>query len=120
MNGWKRGISRVLGTGSALYGLSVLVAPGSLARQCRLDNPDDPSTRLLAVTFGVRDVVSGASIMRARNRDALRTALLVRGFLDAGDAVACTLLLNDRRARVLVAGVAGWWATMSFAVAALL
>jgi hypothetical protein len=120
MTGWKRRASRLLGTGTAAYGLSVLVMPASLAKQCALEDPDAPTARLLAITFGVRDLVSGVSILRARNRDALRKALLVRGVLDSGDAVACALLLTDRRARARVVGVAGTWAALSFAVAAAL
>jgi hypothetical protein len=120
LNGWQRRASQFLGTGTALYGLSVLVVPGSLAKQCALANPEAPSTRLLAITFGVRDLVSGVSILRARNRDALRVALRVRCALDTGDALACVALLPDRDARVRVAGVAGVWAALSFAVAAAL
>ena len=118
MTGWKRRAARLLGGGSALYGLSVLVLPGSLARQCALEDAGSSTARLLAITFGVRDLVSGASILRARSRDELRTALFVRGLMDSGDAVACTLLLTDRGARARVAGVAGTWAALSFAVAA--
>ncbi len=120
MSGWRRRISRLVGGGSALYGLSVLVMPGSLARQCALKDPDSPSTRLLSVTFGVRDLVSGASILRAGSSDSLRTALLVRGLMDSGDALACALVLTDRGARARVVGVAGGWAVLSFAVAAAL
>jgi hypothetical protein len=81
MSGWKRRASRVVGGGSALYGLSVLALPGSLARQCALEDADSPSARLLSLTFGVRDLVSGASILRARNREELRTALWARGLM---------------------------------------
>jgi hypothetical protein len=118
VKGWQRRASQLVGSGSALYGLSVLVVPGSLARQCALDDPTAPSTRLLSITFGVRDVVSGLSILGARDRDALRTALRVRGVMDSGDALACALLLTDRRARAPGGGVAGAWAALSFAVAA--
>lgn len=117
VKGWKRRASQLLGGGSALYGLSVLAVPGSLARQCALEDPNAPAARLLAITFGVRDLVSGVSILRARNRDALRTALYLRALMDGGDAVACALLLTDRGARARVVGVAGTWAALSCAVA---
>ncbi len=117
MNGWKRRASQLVGGGSALYGLSVLAMPRSLARQCALEDLDAPATRLLAITFGVRDLVSGVSILRARNRDALRTALYLRSAMDGGDAIACALLLTDRGARARVVGVAATWAALSFAVA---
>jgi hypothetical protein len=120
MTGWKRRASWLLGTGTAAYGLSVLAMPGSLAKQCALEDPDAPATRLLAITFGVRDLVSGVSILRARSRESLRTALLVRGVLDSGDAIACAVLLTNPGARARVAGVAGTWAALSFAVAAAL
>jgi hypothetical protein len=117
VKGWKRRASQLLGGGSALYGLSVLAVPGSLARQCALEDPNAPAARLLAITFGVRDLVSGVSILRAGNRDALRTALYLRALMDGGDALACALLLTDRGARARVVGVAGTWAALSGAVA---
>ncbi|MDQ6857161.1 MAG: hypothetical protein M3Z57_08820 [Candidatus Dormibacteraeota bacterium] len=117
MNGWKRRASQLVGGGSALYGLSVLALPGSLAKQLALDDPTAPASRLLAITFGVRDLVSGVSILGARNRDALRAALLLRGIMDGGDAIACALLLSDRGARARAVGVAGTWAVLSFGVA---
>jgi hypothetical protein len=120
VNGWRRRASQVIGGGSALYGLSVLALPGSLAKQLALDDLNAPATRLLAITFGVRDLVSGVSILRARNRDALRTALFLRGLMDGGDAVACALLLTDRGARARVVGVAGTWAALSFGVASVI
>lgn len=120
VTGWRRRTSQLVGCGSALYGLSVLALPGSLAKQLALDDPDTPATRLLAFTFGVRDLASGVSILRARNRDALRSALVLRGLMDGGDAVACALLLTDRGARARVVGVAGTWAVLSFAVASVL
>lgn len=118
VGGWRRRASRLVGGGSALYGLSVLVMPRSLAGQLALHDPGAPSARLLAITFGVRDLTSGVSILRARDRDALRTALCLRGLMDSGDAVACALFVGDRGARVRAVGVAGTWAALSFAVAA--
>ena len=118
MNGWHRRITRLVGAGTAAYGASLLVAPKSLAKQCGLANPDDPAARLLAVTFGVRDLASGVSILLAGDRAALRTALLLRAVMDGADAAACALFLDDPRARTRVAGVAGVWSALALALAA--
>ncbi|MBJ7608751.1 MAG: DUF4267 domain-containing protein [Candidatus Dormibacteraeota bacterium] len=115
---WRRGATRLIGAGTAAYGLSLLVRPSSLAKQCGLDNPDDPSTRLLAITFGARDLVSGISILRVHDRSSLRLALTLRGLFDLGDAAACAALLTDSGARMRVCGVAGLWGALSLTLAA--
>ena len=118
MNDLRKRLVRVIGAGSAAYGVSLLVVPRSLAWQTGLRNADDATLRLLAVTFGVRDLICGLAILRARDRDALRTALLVRGLLDAGDAIACRALLTDPGARTRVTTVAAVWGATSLALAA--
>lgn len=118
MPAWKRRASRALGGVTAAYGASLLVWPGSLAKQCALESPDEPAARLLALTFGVRDLCSGISILAAGGRGSLRTALLLRGAFDAADAAGCALLLRDRGARRRVSGVAGVWSAASLGLAA--
>jgi hypothetical protein len=118
MDALRKRLIRVIGAGSAAYGVSLLVVPRSLAWQTGMRDGDDAAMRLLAVTFGVRDLVCGLAILRARDRDALRTALLVRGLMDGGDAIACASLLTDPGARARVTTVAGVWGAVSLALAA--
>jgi hypothetical protein len=110
---------RLVGTGTAAFGLASVALPGVLARLCGLD-PAEPGARMLAFSLGMRDLVSGAAILTAPDRRRLRTALLMRGAFDAGDVVASATMLPEPWARRGFMLVAGTWSALSLSLAATL
>lgn len=108
---------RTLGSLTAAYGVFALARPGSLARQADLGDPLEPPTavRLLAATFGVRDLLSGFALLTAPAGPLLRAAVAARVLFDVGDAVtlAGTPPANPRRRRLAAMALA--WGCLSAA-----
>ncbi len=75
-------ILRAFGAATAAYGVFAIARPQSLAKVGQLGEVD-PAVRLLSQTIGVRDVLSGLSIMAAPTGRPLATALGVRSLLEA-------------------------------------
>ena len=109
-----RAAIRIFGALTAAYGVSALVTPRPLTKHGELGDPDDPpaSAKLLSTTFGVRDLVSGLTIVAAPAGRPLQAALAARVAFDAGDAAGFALLAPTRRARVKIGLVAGAWAAV--------
>ena len=78
--------------------MSALVTPRPLTKHGELGDPDDPpaSAKLLSTTFGVRDLVSGLTIVAAPAGRPLQAALAARVAFDAGDAAGFALLAPTR------------------------
>jgi hypothetical protein len=112
-------VARTIGVLTAAYGVSAILRPQTLARWTELGDPASPgaAVRALSVSIGVRDLCSGAAIVLAPRGRALRTALVVRATLDAGDAIVFGTLCPTRRARVAIAAVAAGWGALAAATA---
>jgi hypothetical protein len=112
-------VARTIGVLTAAYGVSAILRPQTLARWTELGDPASPSAavRALSASIGVRDLCSGAAIVLAPRGRALRTALVVRATLDAGDAIVFGRLCPTRRARVTIAAVAAGWGALAAATA---
>jgi hypothetical protein len=112
-------VARTIGVLTAAYGVSAILRPETLARWTGLGDPGSPSAavRALSASIGVRDVCSGVAIVLAPPGRALRTALVVRATLDAGDAIAFGTLCPTRRARFTIAAVAAGWGVLAAATA---
>ena len=105
--------TRVYGGLTATYGAYALARPEHLARQTGID----PATaRTLGRLFGVRDIVSGLSLLVADSPRARIRALRLRVALDTADAVGFAGLapLPSGRTRGAVAG--GTWAVIALAL----
>jgi Domain of unknown function (DUF4267) len=112
-------VARTIGVLTAAYGVSAILRPQTLARWTELGDPASPSAavRALSTSIGVRDLCSGAAIVLAPRGRALRTALVVRATLDAGDAIVFGTLCPTRRARVTIAALAAGWGVLAAATA---
>ncbi len=110
--------ARVFGGLTAAYGLSALLTAAPLTRHGELGDPDDPppAAKLLSTTFGVRDVVSGLTILTAPPGRPLRLALAARIAFDAGDAIGFAALGPTAKARAKIGGIAGAWAVIGMGI----
>jgi hypothetical protein len=102
---------RVLGGLTAGYGAYNVVRPHSLARSTGLDTHDQPTTRTsttLGRAIGMRDVLSGTSMLLAPAGAPRRLALAVRVTCDLGDAIGFGLAV-PRSHRAKVIGVCAGW-----------
>ncbi|WP_405497253.1 hypothetical protein [Streptomyces sp. NBC_00096] len=102
--------ARVMGAATLGYGVAVACRPRVLARPCGL--PERGSTALLIRALGVRDAVVGAAMVAAPGGAALRTAVLCRVAIDAGDALLFGTLLPRRAERAKAASAALVWAAL--------
>jgi hypothetical protein len=101
-----------------MYGVSAMLTAAPLTRHGELGDPDDPppAAKLLSTTFGVRDVVSGLSILAAPSGRPLRIALAARVAFDTGDAIGFATMAPTRKARTKVGGIAGAWAVIGLGI----
>ncbi|MFE5804883.1 hypothetical protein [Streptomyces sp. NPDC056491] len=102
--------ARVMGAATLGYGVAVACRPGVLARPCGL--PDQGSSALLIRALGVRDAVVGAAMVAAPGGAALRTAVLCRVAVDAGDALLFGTFLVRRTERAKATAAALAWAAL--------
>ncbi|MEU9108275.1 hypothetical protein AB0D54_28880 [Streptomyces xanthophaeus] len=100
--------ARALGVATLGYGVAVACRPRLLARPCGL--PETGSTALLIRALGVRDAVIGAAMATVPEGAALRTAVLCRVAVDAGDALLFGTFLARRTERAKAASAALAWA----------
>jgi hypothetical protein len=101
-----------------VYGVTAMVTAAPLTRHGELGDPDDPppAAKLLSATFGVRDLVSGLSILAAPSGRPLRLALAARVAFDAGDAIAFATMAPTRTARTKIGGIAGAWGVIGLGI----
>lgn len=114
-------MARVLGAATAAYGAATLVAPAVLARPTGLvDGRGRVGWRaaVLVRALGVRDALSGVSMVLAPGGPPLRLALLLRAGADLGDAAVFGLSLRDGAARRQAAAVASTWGVLNLAALA--
>ncbi|MFD3873775.1 hypothetical protein [Streptomyces sp. NPDC058623] len=102
--------ARAMGVATLGYGVAVACSPRVLARPCGLS--DKGSTGLLIRALGVRDAVIGAAMVALPEGPALRTAVLGRVTVDAGDALLFGTFLAGRRERSVAAAAALGWAAL--------
>lgn len=108
-------IPRILGAATAAYGLASLVRPRILARPVAMVEPDGslgPAIRVAAGLIGIRDIAAGGWLALAPQGPQLRTAIIARVLLDAGDAVLFGTLSPTPEARRRSAAVAGGWSAL--------
>lgn len=107
-------LPRIFGAVTAAYGVSALWTAAPLTRHAELGDPANPpaAARLLSATFGVRDLISGMTIVAAPSGRSMQAALAARVVIDAGDAVGFAVLAPTRRARVKIGAIAGAWAVI--------
>ena len=106
--GCARRFPRIFGAVTAAYGVSALWTAAPLTRHAELGDPANPpaAARLLSATFGVRDLISGMTIVAAPSGRSMQAALAARVAIDAGDAVGFAVLAPTRRARVKIGAIA--------------
>lgn len=106
---------RVIGALTAGYGVFALKSPGSLARQADLGDRHEPPTavRILAATFGVRDLASGAALLVAPAGPLLRAAVAARVLFDLGDAATLARTSPATPGRRRLARIALGWGCLS-------
>lgn len=102
--------ARVMGVATLGYGVAVACRPQVLARPCGL--PEQGSSALLIRALGIRDAVVGAAMVAVPEGGALRTAVLCRVALDAGDALLFGTFLAHGNARAKAASAALAWAAL--------
>lgn len=102
--------ARVMGAATLGYGVAVACRPQVLARPCGL--AERGSSSLLIRALGARDAVVGAAMLAAPEGGGLRTAVLCRIALDAGDALLFGTLLPQRTGRAKAASAALVWAAL--------
>lgn len=102
--------ARVMGVATLGYGVAVACRPKVLARPCGL--AEHGSSALLIRALGVRDAVIGAAMVAVLAGSALRTAVLCRVAIDAGDALLFGTFLPHRTERAKAAAVALAWAAL--------
>lgn len=102
--------ARVMGVATLGYGVAVACSPRVLARPCGL--PENGSSALLIRALGVRDAVIGAAMVAVPAGAALRTAVLCRVAVDAGDALLFGTFLARRTERAKAASAALAWAAL--------
>ncbi|MFD3328496.1 hypothetical protein [Streptomyces sp. NPDC058701] len=100
--------ARAMGVATLGYGVAVACSPRVLARPCGL--PEHGSSALLIRALGVRDAVIGAAMVTVPEGAALRTAVLCRVAVDAGDALLFGTFLARRTERAKAAAAALAWA----------
>lgn len=108
-------LTRLLGVATAGYGVAVLLRPEILAKPCELlaaDGSVPAPTAALARAVGVRDLVSGVSLVCAPDGRALWTTVLLRASADFADAVLFGTGFPDRRTGVRAAVGAGAWGVL--------
>lgn len=102
--------ARVMGVATLGYGVAVACRPKVLARPCGLS--EQGSSSLLIRALGVRDAVIGAAMIAVPEGSALRTAVLCRVAIDAGDALLFGTFLPHPTARAKAASAALAWAAL--------
>ncbi|MDA5286868.1 hypothetical protein ACWGHM_01875 [Streptomyces sp. NPDC054904] len=102
--------ARAMGVATVAYGVAVACSPRVLAGPCGLS--DKGSSALLIRALGVRDAVIGAAMVALPEGAALRTAVLCRVTVDAGDALLFGTFLAGRRERSVAASAALGWAAL--------
>ncbi|MFE9559963.1 hypothetical protein ACFYM0_02470 [Streptomyces sp. NPDC006487] len=102
--------ARVMGVATLGYGVAVACRPEVLARPCGL--AEQGSSALLIRALGVRDAVIGAAMVAVPAGGALRTAVLCRVAVDAGDALLFGTFLPHRTERAKGASAALAWAAL--------
>ncbi|WP_328296562.1 hypothetical protein OG389_01295 [Streptomyces sp. NBC_00435] len=102
--------ARVMGAATLGYGVAVACHPRVLARPCGL--PERGSTALLIRALGVRDAVVGAAMVAVPGGAALRTAVLCRVAMDAGDALLFGTFLPRPAERAKAASSALAWVAL--------
>lgn len=107
-------IPRLLGAGTAAYGLNELLRPQHLAKAARLTDPPvaSPPVRVLGAVLGLRDIASGLAMVAATAGRPLRTAIAARVAFDTGDCVAFALASPGRDTELKVAGSTLGWASL--------
>ncbi|WP_327250279.1 hypothetical protein [Streptomyces sp. NBC_01244] len=103
--------ARVMGAATLGYGVAVACRPEVLARPCGLAERGS-SSALLIRALGARDAVIGAAMLAAPEGGGLRTAVLCRVAIDAGDALLFGTLLPQRTGRAKAASAALVWAAL--------
>lgn len=103
---------RIIGALTLAYGVYTLARPDSLRQAAQLE--DAPGTAVLARSIGVRDSLSGLSLIFAPSGSALRAAVVARVAADASDVVAFGIAAPPSVRRKAMA-IAGAWATVCLA-----
>lgn len=117
-----RNLARIVGVLTLGYGTAIVVQPKLMAKPCELTDrngqvPAQTATMIRAL--GVRDALSGASLIVAPPGTALAVAGALRSASDVGDGLLLGRSLPSATARKKSAAVAIGWGALS-AVAVLL
>jgi hypothetical protein len=104
----------LLGALTLAYGAAVAVRPRLLTRPAGLETETQPSPRArrTARTIGIRDVVSGASMLLAPAGPALQRAVAARVACDVGDVVGFGIGSPGARNKAKAVGAAAGWALL--------
>ncbi|MDG3010834.1 hypothetical protein G4X40_11810 [Rhodococcus sp. D2-41] len=107
--------ARILGALTATYGVAVAAEPALLLRPTRLG--EDRAHLILARLVGLRDTVSGLTMVVAPSPSALRVAVAVRVTSDLCDTVVLGVALRGRPQRSKTVAVTAGWALLCAASA---
>jgi len=85
-------LARLIGLGRAAIGFAFVVAPGRASRLWTGSDADEPGLKMLAVSFGARDLAIGlGTFLAARQGQQVARWLQVGALSDAADAAATLL-----------------------------
>ncbi len=106
--------SRLLGLGTAAYGLYALTRPGHLAGFLRAAPGERRSLDRLARTYGVRDLATSALLLSS-NPALVRTSMALRIMSDLGDCAVLATSTDDAATKRKVAAATLGWAALNAA-----
>lgn len=114
--GWP---ARAVALVTVAYSVSITVAPRLLAKATGLTRPDGSVPEGVAGlirSIGVRDATLAAALVAAPVGYPIALLTAARVLSDAADAVWFARIVDDRSAKLKVAGAAGGWAVLEAAV----
>ena len=106
-------LSRLLSTATAGYGVYALVEPDHLGKALEADRDQLPGFRVLAQTYGVRDLAISAFGVFGRTPKTVKTAMKIRILNDLGDGTLLALRTQDPDIRKKVLSVTFGWAALN-------
>lgn len=101
---------RVLGALTLAYGAAVVAHPAVLTRPAGLERAvaSSPRTRAVVRAVGLRDVLSGATMVLLPTGRPLRSAVAARVLCDLGDVVGFGIASPGNSKAKAVAAATGW------------
>lgn len=106
-------LSRLMSTATASYGVYALANPDHLGEALQVGRDEKPGFRVLAHTYGVRDLAISAFGIFGRSPKTVKTAMRIRILNDLGDGTLLALRTDDADVRKKVLSVTLGWAALN-------